>query len=225
MMLIAIRDILHSSTAHRVYPCREHRRRRLYQPRDLIAFLARTRWSLPCRGAQGEDALLSSMVYRIDRLANPDVVDKPGTMDSVKRMEEILVYVARFFDNYHVALRPGVVGKNLAQGLKAMNDSLRPLCEAYHIPTGFTNMICLGDAAFQRGGVGKGKRTMFWRNMISRPGPLTTWITTPGELVGRWSRGTDHRPILKPGAYRLGTWRNSSRPFTDRDTWQRGGMP
>lgn len=90
---------------------------------------------------KSQDTLLSTMVYHIDKLANPDTVPKPGTLDGVRRMEEILAYVARFFDNHHVALRPGVVGKNLALGLKAMNDWLRPLYDNYRIPAGFANRI------------------------------------------------------------------------------------
>ena len=106
--------------------------------------------------AQSESALLSSMVYHIDKLANPDVVAKPGTLDSVKRMGGILVYVDRFFDNHHVALCPGVVGKNLAAWLKSLNDSLRPLYDAYHLPTGMANRLCLGAASFQWGGARPG---------------------------------------------------------------------
>ena len=60
---------------------------------------------------KSQDSLLSSMVYHIDKLANPDVAARPGTLGGEKRMGEIFVYVARFFDNHHVALFPGVVGE------------------------------------------------------------------------------------------------------------------
>ena len=73
-------------------------------------------------GPQGQDALFSPMVYHIDRHANPDTVQKPGTADGIRRMEEILVYVARFLDNNHVALWPGVVGGNLAARINPHND-------------------------------------------------------------------------------------------------------
>ena len=66
-------------------------------------------------------------------------------------MEEILVYVARFFDNNHVAMCVGVVGKNLAIGMKALSDRLRPLYDSYLIPTGIANRICSGAASPQRG--------------------------------------------------------------------------
>ena len=97
------------------------------------------------------------MVYHIDKIANPDTTPKPGTLEGVNRMEEIIAFVARFFDNHHVALCPWVVGKNLAAGLKSRNDSLRPLYGNYHIPTGYANRICLGAAAFQCGGMGEGR--------------------------------------------------------------------
>lgn len=104
-----------------------------------------------------QETLLSSMVYHLDKITNPDVAPKPGTLEGVRRMEEILAFGARFFDNHHVEMRPGAVGKNLAAGLKSMNDSLRPLYGNFHIPTGYTNRICLGAAAFQRGGPGQGR--------------------------------------------------------------------
>ena len=56
--------------------------------------------------------LMSSIAYSIDRIANPDISTKPGTLESIKRNEEIWVFVARFFNNYHVSLCPGVTGKH-----------------------------------------------------------------------------------------------------------------
>ena len=60
--------------------------------------------------------------------------------------------MGRFFRNYKVGFRPVAPGGELSTGLKSLNDSIRPLYESYHIPTGFTNRICLGAAGFHWGG-------------------------------------------------------------------------
>ena len=106
-------------------------------------------------GPLSDNALLTSMVYHIDRIANPDVNPKPGTLDGIRRNDEIHIFVARFFDNYTVTLCPGVVGKQLALGLKSLNERLRPLYELHKIPTGFSNRLCLGAACLTWGGRGK----------------------------------------------------------------------
>ena len=67
------------------------------------------------------DALLSPKGYHIDRLGNPDTTQMPGALEGVGRMGGIFVFLDRFFDNHHVALRPGVVCGNLAIGLKSLN--------------------------------------------------------------------------------------------------------
>ena len=109
--------------------------------------------ALPPVADQGEsNKWLASIGYNIDRLANPETQAKPGTLDSVKRNEEIWVFVARYFNNFHVSLCPGVVGKQLATGLKSLNDRLRPLYESIGLPNGFTNRVCLGAANFAWGG-------------------------------------------------------------------------
>ena len=173
-------------------------------PAGLGRILSHTPLEPPIQtGAQTQDALLSSMVYHIDRLANPDVTAKPGTLEGVKRMEEILVFVARFFDNHHVALCPGVVGKNLAQGLKSLNDSLRPLYVNFHIPTGFTNRLCLGAAAFQWGGRDKEDDHVLGEQ------DFPTW--TPYDLDNYsggsgWALETRHRPSTH-----IETWRVQAR--------------
>ena len=45
--------------------------------------------------ALSDDSLMSSLVYNADRLANPDVVVKPGTIEGIRRIGEIHVFVAR----------------------------------------------------------------------------------------------------------------------------------
>ena len=60
--------------------------------------------------ALSDNALLTSMVYHMVRIANPDINPKPGTLEGISRNDEIHVYVARFFDHSAVALCPGVVG-------------------------------------------------------------------------------------------------------------------
>ena len=109
--------------------------------------------SLGQHGALGaSNSALTSSAYHVDRLANPDTTTKPGTVEGLKRNEEILVYVARFFDNHTVALCPGVTGKPLALGLKALNEKLRPLYDQYRIPCGFSNRFCIFAAGLSWGG-------------------------------------------------------------------------
>ena len=95
--------------------------------------------------------LFSPIAFSMDRLANPDISTKPGTPERLKRNEEICEFVARFFNNYHVSLCPGVTGKPLAVGLKALNDRIRPLYEDLDLPCGLTNRICIGAAALTWG--------------------------------------------------------------------------
>ena len=77
---------------------------------------------------------------------------KPGTIDMLKRNEEILVYVARFLDNRAVALCPGVTGKPLAIGQKALSEKLRPLYGQYRASCGFNNRFCIFAAWAELGG-------------------------------------------------------------------------
>ena len=106
----------------------------------------------PSTGQNLGDPFMRSLAYNIDRMANPDVSAKPGTIEGIRRMGEIHVYVARFFDNHLVDLGPGITGKALAQHLKSLNERIRPLYEAYKIPTGFTNRLCIGASCLTRGG-------------------------------------------------------------------------
>ena len=102
-------------------------------------------------GPLNENALLTSTVCPMDRIANPDINPKPGTMGGSRRNDEIRVYASRFFDNNTVDLRPGVVGKQLATGLKPLNERIRPLYDAYRIPTGFSNSLPIGEACLTWG--------------------------------------------------------------------------
>ena len=112
--------------------------------------------SVPIHGApsgkDGQNSILTSLVYRVDRIANPDTSTKPGTLENIRRNEEILVYVARFFDNNTVALCPGAHGNSLAVGLKSLNEKLRPLYDQYRISGGFSNRFCIAAACMYWGG-------------------------------------------------------------------------
>ena len=88
----------------------------------------------------------------MDRIANPDTSTKAGTIGNIRRNEEILVYVARYFDNNTVALCPGAFGKQLALGLKSLNEKLRPLYDQYKIPCGFSNRFCIAACCRYWGG-------------------------------------------------------------------------
>ena len=83
--------------------------------------------------------ILSPIGYNIDRLANTDTATKPGTLEGIKRNEEIWAFIARHFNNYHASLCPGVTIKQLCMGSKSLNDRLRPLYDYLEIPCGFTN--------------------------------------------------------------------------------------
>lgn len=51
----------------------------------------------PIPGQDGPAKFLSSIVYNIDRLANPEVQCKHVTLDGIKSNEDISVRMARFF--------------------------------------------------------------------------------------------------------------------------------
>ena len=89
----------------------------------------------------GRDAWMISLVYNIDRMANLEVTVKNGTADRIRTMDEILVYVARFFDNHTVALGPVVSGQSSDQNLKAQKEGARPLYEAYRILGGLSDRL------------------------------------------------------------------------------------
>ena len=86
--------------------------------------------------ALSDNSLLTSVVYHMDRIANPDINPKPGSIEGIRRDDEIHVYVARFFDRNAVALFPGVVGKQLATSLTSPNERLRPLYDAFMLTDG-----------------------------------------------------------------------------------------
>ena len=98
------------------------------------------------------DKLLSSIVYNVDRLANPGTQTKPWAIDGINRNGEIWVFMARIFNNSHVSLRPGVAGKKPAIGPKSLGDRLRPLYGNLAIPRGCANRFRIGSAALTWGG-------------------------------------------------------------------------
>lgn len=77
----------------------------------------------------------------MDRLANPETSTENGTRGEIKRNEEIWGFVARYFNNYHVSLRPGLTGNQVAPDLKALNDRPRHLYESLGLPCGRTDRI------------------------------------------------------------------------------------
>ena len=92
------------------------------------------------------------LVYNIDLMANPEGSVKNGAIEVIRRMGEIQVYAARYFDNHVVALGPGITGKAPAHHLKSSNGRLRPLYDAYKIPGGFPNRLCIGADCLTWGG-------------------------------------------------------------------------
>ena len=71
--------------------------------------------------------LIASVGYNVARLAHPETQTKPGAPGGIKINEESWVFAARYFNDFLVALRPGVTGEQLASGLKSMYDRRRPL--------------------------------------------------------------------------------------------------
>ena len=92
------------------------------------------------------------MVHHRDRIANPETTPEPGVLGGIRKLDGIRVYVARCFDNYTVALRPGVAGEQLAHNPKSLNDRLRRPYDSYKIPVGSSNRSRLSPARRSRGG-------------------------------------------------------------------------
>ena len=143
------------------------------------------------------------------RHANPESTPKPCTLEGIKRIGEIHVYVARCFGNCTVALRPGVAGGNLAATLKSLNGRLMPLRDSYKIPVGFPNRLCLAAARLARGGRDKEE------DHYSTDAEFTAW--TPHDFdhyvcPSGWA--LDNRPSC---AHHIETWKvnsiNKSRIF------------
>ena len=78
---------------------------------------------------------------------------KHGTLDGLKRIEEICAYTARGFDTLPAALCPGIVGKQLAIQLKALNSRLWKLHESLSPPVALSNKLCLGASTLTWGGI------------------------------------------------------------------------
>ena len=109
----------------------------------------------------------TAVCHHLDRIAsNPEVATKHGTLEGIKRLEEIWVYAARGFDTLPVALRPGIIGKHLAIQLKTLNTQLWKLYEHLQLPVAFTNKLCLGAASLSWGG-SDSDPTGSYENMIS----------------------------------------------------------
>ena len=116
--------------------------------------------SKQCHGLHGAPGLgpydanfQNAVCHHLDKLANPDVDTKHGTLEGIKRLGEIWVFCARGFDTLPVALCPGILGKHLAIQLKSLNTQLWELYQHLQIPIAFTNKICLGAATMSWGGL------------------------------------------------------------------------
>ena len=51
----------------------------------------------PAGDGRDTNNFLTSMVYHMDKMGNPDIFAKPGTVEGIRRIDEIHVVVARFF--------------------------------------------------------------------------------------------------------------------------------
>ena len=153
--------------------------------------------------------LLAPIGYNIDRLANPETQAKPGTLDGIKRNEEIWVFVARYFNNFHVSMHPGVAGKQLAIGLKSLNDRLRPLYDHVGIPNGFSNRLCLGAASLTWGGrVGDTDYVLSGQDFIGwAPHQFDSYVA-PSD----WALETKARPAAHVETWKINA-QNMSKQF------------
>ena len=97
---------------------------------------------------------MTSILYNIDRMANPEASAKSGAIEGIRRMGEVHVFAARFPANRTVALGPGIAGKAHAKRLKTLNGRLRHRYDANKIPTGFSNRYCIGGSCHSWGGSG-----------------------------------------------------------------------
>ena len=162
---------------------------------------------------------MCSVAYNIDRIANPEVVVKNGAIGSIRRIDEIHVYVARYFDNHAVALGPGITGKALAQHLKSLNERLGPLFEAYRLPAGFPNRLCIIAACLSWGG-----RDREDDHVLSEA-DFAAW--TPHDFDkfvaprrGPWNRRRNPHNTWKPGAPMPSTCRACSPHCMGSSTWK-----
>ena len=176
------------------------------QPANPAATLGFSDTLPPAPDGADPNKFTSSIAFSTDRLANPDVSTKPGTLESIKRNEEIWVFAARFFNNYHVSLCPGVTGKQLAIGLKSLNDRLRPLYEALGIPCGLTNRICIGAAALTWGSrPGDPDHVLGEQDFVSwKPNHFDTYAAPGGWVLEPKARVSSH----------IETWRINAQNMT-----------
>ena len=75
-----------------------------------------------------------------------------GTLASIGRAEEQLVFMARGCDNLTVTLCPGVLGKDSFHVLRSHRSDSRPLFRQTKFPANITSAIVYGSSAFLRGG-------------------------------------------------------------------------
>ena len=153
--------------------------------------------------AQSQDALVSSMVYHMDKLANPGTVPKPGTLEGVRRMEEILAYLARFNDNHHVAMRPGGCGGKPGGVDEGSKWPTSPTVRHLPDPHRLRQPDLPGRRVFSAGRTWQGRRSRAGRERlpdmdILRPRPLP-W-------GARWSLETRGR-----SSTHIETWRVNAR--------------
>ena len=121
-------------------------------------------------------------------------------MGGIKRNDEIWVYMARFFNNYKVALRPGVTGKQLATGPKALNDRLRPPYDLRDLPCGLANRYCIWAASKTWGGRPSGPDYIISEQDYSR------WALNQFDSYSPpfdWSLETKARPSAHIEAWRI----------------------
>ena len=148
----------------------------------------------------GQNDFLFSMAHHMGRLANPDAL---LSLELWRGFAESMRYTftsPSVFDNYTVALCPGVFGKHLDHNSKSLNDRLRPLYDSYRTPTGSPNRLCLASACLTCGGRDKEE------DHFATEAEFTAWaprdfdhLGPPPPSGGLWEIDPDSHNMLKHG--------------------------
>eukprot|EP00971_Amphidinium_carterae_P335827 6471875-Amphidinium_carterae.2 len=87
-----------------------------------------------------------------DRRAEEEKLGQPGTLAGVTEEDKLIVFAARGFDRFDVALCPAETGRELARALKKTFETSHTTFRSTGFPTLPTNRIILGSVKMQFGG-------------------------------------------------------------------------
>ena len=171
-------------------------------PEDFTRSLAATRYAGAYTGspdgappvASGTEAALMSVAKELAR-RNKQEEDATsavkGSLGSIGREEEQLVFLARACDRLSVTLCPHLVGRELFHGLRAAGENARPLFRRIQFPTNVTNLLAYGIASLRWGG----------RDHVSAPDYCITAACFPAtseEQFDSYRQAKDHKVETRP---------------------------